>query len=277
MRLATVRRILLLIHTFSNSILSTLAMSSKLSVAEFAAKPFVQRALKSPLDPMSALSFFFGVDYSDLNDVREQLVQGKCLAQMSHFWYGGGVEYDALCQPFADAVRKAGSKPSGENWPVTCDTVVARLILCDQLSRNIFRGKQEAFAYEDASLELAESLTEKALRDDDTTVLPSGTLYDPYKAFVCTALMHSEKLQHHEDCLAILEHAIESALEPVKGSFEYQKQFALEHKTVIDKFGRYPHRNVLKNRESTPAELVWLQSADVPMWAKSQSVAADTV
>jgi len=257
-----------------------------LSVQELSSKPFIQRALQSPKQPESVLSFFFGADYF-AGGTPESVQDGSCLQQMNHFWFGGGATYDALCQPFAEAVRDAGQRKlpsdSSSSWDTTVQGRVAQMLLTDQLSRNIFRGSDEAFAYEEASLDLARQLAHQALGNTTTTSAAAaaaaatttkrvdGEFYPPYFFFMVTALMHSEQLPDHEDlCLPLADYAKSQSSDDLNGWWDFQKSFATEHMQVIQRFDRYPHRNKFKGRESTPEEVEWLADTDkLPDWAKS--------
>lgn len=252
-------------------------MSSKTS--EFAAQPFVQRCLQETSTPKSVLSFFFGVDYDNEGDVDENLRKGACFSTMSDLWYKGGPEYDELCQPFASTIRAAGQgRLQGQEWESTVDGRVAIMILCDQLARNVFRSKPEAFSYDDIAIEVYQDLASIALATqpnaDCALVVDGdikGEIYPPYLSFMIVAAMHSESADDHEKALQLLDFCQASTDASLQHHWEYQRQFELEHKAVIDRFGRYPHRNKAKGRESTPEELAWLADAEVlPAWAKSQ-------
>ena len=273
-----------------------------LTIAEFSSKTFLQRCcLPSATTerPESVLSFFFGADYYAAADAASpgdddaattpvSVRNGSCLSEMSGLWYGGGPAYDALCQPFATAVRLAGGGGQqqqlvpGAVWDETVRGLVAQLLLTDQLARNIFRGSSEALAYETVSLDLARRLAQQALGVVCTTstTAAAGELFPPYLSFTATALMHSEELPDHVDlCLPLIDFAKASVSVDDSSSssssslsewWNFQKSSAEEHKQVIQRFGRYPHRNELKQRESTRDELEWLADEDnLPGWAKS--------
>ena len=118
-------------------------------VAEFASRPFIQKAILNPRIPQSVLSFWFGLDL-DEEDSKRQLKDSSILSKMTPFWFSSHADYDALCRNFNDVVREAGSGGEliqSKEWE-TVDGKVARIILCDQLARNCFRGTAEAFAYD---------------------------------------------------------------------------------------------------------------------------------
>jgi len=196
---------------------------------------------------------------------------------MKDFWFGGGPEYDKLCQPFADAVRAAGKKQlNDDSWCLTIDGLMAQLLLCDQLARNIFRGTQEAFLYDDVAVDIARRLTSSYLTMEESQQSAAdlkGEFYPPYVYFIGVALMHSESLQDHENCMKLIHYAKKEAPDDrLKQCFDDNLGYELDHKRVIERFGRYPHRNALKGRTSTPAEEEWLADTEnLAAWASSQS------
>ena len=312
--------------TFSNAL-----------VQSFASKPFIQHALQNVYHPTSVLNFWFGIDTATSMGM-EQLRSGskECMSDMAALWYGGGPDFDQLCQPFAEVIHLAGTKslpspspsPSdnssvngaGNIWYSTVDGNIAQVILIDQLARNIFRGTDNAFKYESSSLSIARQLStqylkQQALSNKWTHLNLGGTpppnndgeeegqqslprfvdisekMYPGFSTVLATSLMHSEQAHDHQLCLALIEHSIDLAKEDEDGAnqsdttstptkttkkllcdwFQYQLTFAMDHKNVIDRFGRYPHRNRILQRSSTEEEMQWLSDTEnLPAWAKSQ-------
>jgi uncharacterized protein (DUF924 family) len=116
---------------------------------------------------------------------------------------------------------------------------LAEIIVLDQFSRNMFRGDARAFAADPLALGLAqEAVATKA--DLALTPVERAFLYLPY--------MHSESRVIHE--------AAERLFRENTPKLNYD--FELRHKAIIDRFGRYPHRNATLARESTPEELAFL-------------------
>ncbi len=114
---------------------------------------------------------------------------------------------------------------------------LCEIIVLDQFSRNMFRGTAGAFAYDPLALCLAQHAVGKGydllLSEQERTFL-----YMPY--------MHSESAAIH----VLAEHLFRPL-----DNYAYE----LEHKAIIDRFGRYPHRNALLGRQSTPEELAFLE------------------
>ena len=131
------------------------------------------------------------------------------------------------------------------------------MILCDQVSRNAFRGTPDAFAFDDAAIVEA-----RKIYADET--------YKQYQAghfmFLFTPSQHSELKTDHDMGLALLEYAEDKF---GKDKFAQMRHHVIEHKAVVDRFGRYPHRNKQLGRDSTPEEEAWLADVDnLPAWAK---------
>jgi uncharacterized protein (DUF924 family) len=199
---------------------------------------------------------------------------------MFPYWYGSCLEYDTLCQNFQETVRTVGSgaMDDQDEWNQTVDGKMAQIVLFDQLARNAFRGKDEAFAYDAKALGIARDMCKgliqsKEQQQQQQFTIPglSGIVYIPYLQFINSPLMHSESLEDHELCVEVLDYTIDVVPDDFKDYFRNTKIHEIDHKVVIEKFGRYPHRNNKLGRDSTPEELEWLSNEDeLPAWAKSQ-------
>ena len=241
-----------------------------IKVSELASKPFIQNALANPNSPHSVLSFFFGVDYNDNSSKKELRDTTTMHETMWEFWFKAYPGYDALCQPFANVIRKAGKKELHGEWMDTVDGLMAQVILCDQLSRNVFRGTKEAFAFDDHAIEMAEDLIAFVMDKSKIKREIQGECYPSYYCFMGVPLMHSESLEKHNKALQFLSFARDANPQPSR-YWDQQLEFAWEHTKVIERFGRYPHRNALYDRISTPEERAWLEDREnLPKWATSQ-------
>jgi uncharacterized protein (DUF924 family) len=117
---------------------------------------------------------------------------------------------------------------------------LAEIIVLDQFSRNMFRGQAQSFAHDALALALAQEAVAAGAHASLNPVERSF-LYMPY--------MHSESLLIHEQAVALFRD------NNTPGSYEYE----LKHKAIIERFGRYPHRNAVLGRTSTPQELLFLE------------------
>ena len=206
-------------------------------------------------------------------DAIHNLQQGSFLSNMSNFWFQGHPDYDKLCMPFAHLIRQSGKRELlSPEWESTVDGQLAQLILCDQLSRNCFRGTDEAYAYDEAALQYARRLSDACIvPTDPPTIALQGDFYPPCSTFCITAMMHSEEIKDHVKAFLILEWAKAKGSEELSFWWNSQAKSLQEHNEVLKKFGRYPHRNDNKGRKSTKDEKEWLANIeDLPGWAKSQ-------
>ncbi len=117
---------------------------------------------------------------------------------------------------------------------------LAEVIILDQFSRNIFRDSVESFAYDNLALVLAQEAVRRKFHKE---------LDDRKRAFLYMPFMHSESKEIHKIALFLFD----------QPGLEDNYNFELRHKAIIDKFGRYPHRNEILDRKSTKKELAFLE------------------
>jgi uncharacterized protein (DUF924 family) len=155
-------------------------------------------------------------------------------------WWKVDPEFDALLRARFLGLLLQASAGELHGWRGTAHGRLAEVVVLDQFSRNIHRGTPAAFAQDPMALVLAQ----EAVRAGATSVLSpiqNNFLLLPY--------MHSESRAIHEIAVALYRaHAPAENL-----------QYELRHKAIVDRFGRYPHRNAILGRESTPEELAFLQ------------------
>ena len=126
------------------------------------------------------------------------------------------------------------------NWRKEPLGRLAEIIILDQFSRNMFRNTPESFAYDNIALKLAQEAI-SVCADKALSTTEKSFLYMPY--------MHSESLEVHEVAIHLF---TQPGMEATLG-FEHK------HKAIIERFGRYPHRNNILNRESSAEEIAFLK------------------
>lgn len=155
-------------------------------------------------------------------------------------WWKKDPSFDQLIAArFGDIHRQAAQCELYE-WRSDPRGRLAEVIVLDQFSRNMYRDSPSAFA-QDA---LALGLAQEALRvraDDILTPVERSFLFMPF--------MHSESLVIHEIAVGLFE----------KNGITSNYDFELAHKAIIERFGRYPHRNQILGRVSTAEEIEFLQ------------------
>lgn len=154
-------------------------------------------------------------------------------------WWKKDLEFDREIAARFSAAHKAATLGELEFWRKSVEGRLAEIIVLDQFSRNIYRDSPRSFAYDPTALVLAQEAV-RAGADQEVALEMRAFFYMPY--------MHSESTLIHEK-------AVELFGQP---GAEFNYEFELKHKAIIDRFGRYPHRNEILGRESTPEEIRFL-------------------
>ena len=156
-------------------------------------------------------------------------------------WFRGGEAFDAECRARLSDAHFAAARGEREHWMADADGALALVLLLDQVPRNVFRGSGHAFATDSLALHYANRALEQRFdREIDPTL----------RAFMYLPFEHSE---------AIADQRRSVALFAPLGNAEYTK-YAYAHLDVIEKFGRFPHRNHALGRINTPEEQAWLDA-----------------
>jgi uncharacterized protein (DUF924 family) len=124
-------------------------------------------------------------------------------------------------------------------WRATPEGRLAEVLVLDQFSRNVYRDTPRAFAQDALALALAQELVASG-QDRSLPLAQRSFTYMPY--------MHSESALVHAQAVVLF----------AQLGMEDTWRFELRHQAIINRFGRYPHRNAILGRESTPEELVFL-------------------
>ncbi|ATX82793.1 Uncharacterized conserved protein, DUF924 family [Mariprofundus ferrinatatus] len=125
------------------------------------------------------------------------------------------------------------------DWRETAVGRLAEIIVLDQFSRNIHRDTPNAFAFDGMALVLAQESV-RIGADQEVDIPERNFFYMPY--------MHSESMAIHMQAVKLFD----------QPGLEFNLEFEIKHKMIIDRFGRYPHRNAILGRESTPEEIEFL-------------------
>ncbi|MCU4629245.1 DUF924 domain-containing protein [Acinetobacter variabilis] len=158
-------------------------------------------------------------------------------------WFAKSDQFDqSLKEKFGDILEKA-SRAELWSWRKNADGRLAEILVLDQFSRNIFRDTPRAFAQDSLALALAQ---EAISQDLDKQLSPEQ------RSFLYMPFMHSESKLIHEFALKLFQRLCNPE------NLEYE----IKHKIIIDRFGRYPHRNQILGRESTEEELSFLTQPD---------------
>ena len=172
------------------------------------------------MQPQAVLHFWF----EELS-AKQHFAKDAALDQAIRTRFGATLEAAARCELFA--------------WRATAEGRLAEIIVLDQFSRNVHRDTPRAFAQDALALVLAQELVGSG-QDRSLPTAQRVFAYMPY--------MHSESALVHAQAVVLF----------AQPGMENNLNFELRHKAIIDRFGRYPHRNALLGRSSSAEELAFL-------------------
>jgi uncharacterized protein (DUF924 family) len=168
--------------------------------------------------------------------------------EILHFWFEELTPKQHFIKDTAldDAIRnrfgmtlEAASRCELFEWRTSAEGRLAEIIVLDQFSRNVYRDTPRAFAQDTLALVLAQELVSNGLDRS----LPLGQ-----RAFAYMPFMHSESALVHTQAVTLFS----------QPGIDNNLSFELRHKAIIDRFGRYPHRNAILERPSSAQELEFL-------------------
>jgi uncharacterized protein (DUF924 family) len=167
-------------------------------------------------------------------------------------WFGGGPGLDAEIEArFGDAVRAARAGEL-DAWAETPRGLLALVVLLDQFSRNLYRGRPEAFAADEACRAL---VTAGLARGLDRALAPAERM------FLVLAYGHSEDLELHRRSLAYVERMALEATDALRPVLFFVVRVARAQLDAVARFGRLPSRNEVLGRATTDEERIYLALA----------------
>ncbi len=172
---------------------------------------------------------------------------GFCADSQDGLWFHKSVATDnRIRDRFGHLVTQALAGAL-DHWRDSDRGLVALIVLLDQFTRNIYRGTARAFAGDPHALALAQAC------------IASGRhrrLPGIHRVFLYLPLEHCEDPRVQADCVALFEELVAASGHPQLPGF---LRYAIAHREVIDRFGRFPHRNAVLGRDTTPAEATYLE------------------
>ncbi|WP_319558246.1 DUF924 family protein [Thiomicrorhabdus sp.] len=160
---------------------------------------------------------------------------------MSEHWFSSTPEIDAEIREKFESVWEQAAEGKLDAWKETAEGCLALCIVIDQFPLNMFRGEAKSFSTEQQAVAVCKYAVEKVL-DQQLPIERRTFLYMP--------LMHSEHLTDQDESVRLFE----------ASKLENNIKFAHHHREIVRQYGRFPHRNAILGRESTQAEIDYLNS-----------------
>ncbi|NOH28584.1 DUF924 family protein [Vibrio mediterranei] len=154
-------------------------------------------------------------------------------------WFSGDEALDSLIEQRFLALHNKAALGELYTWRQSPQGRLAEIIVLDQFSRNLYRGKPQSFLSDPMALVLAQEAV--ALGED-------MKLSEEQRSFLYMPYMHSESLVVHEEAVRLFK----------QSGLENNLDFEYRHKVIIERFGRYPHRNKILGRQSSEEEREFL-------------------
>lgn len=161
--------------------------------------------------------------------------------EISPFWFRSTKQIDELIRDKFYKTWLLAEEGRLDEWSSTKEGCIALVILLDQFPLNMFRGQARGFSTEYHAIKVTKHAIEEGF---------DQLIEEKYRAFLYMPLMHSENLNDQD--LAVLMYQ--------RAGLESNLRFAQHHRDLIKRFGRFPHRNILLDRDSTQQEIDYLNS-----------------
>ena len=185
------------------------------------------------------LNYWFG-------DAEDDVV---CAEEKASLWWGKATEVDAEIRQRFESVLQLLVNGGNRYWLQFPESRLAAIITLDQFSRNIYRNTPTAFAADQLALNWCLSGITAGL---DKQLRPIE------RVFFYLPMEHAEDLGMQHRCLWQFQQLVEIVPEAHKETFSGFVDYAKQHMDIIGRFGRFPHRNTVLGRQSTPQELEYL-------------------
>ncbi len=194
-------------------------------------------------EPEDVLTFWF----ADATSGRE------ALQQRNRLWFQGGAPFDHECAKHFGASLAAAADGRLDHWTESPRSRLALILLLDQFSRNIYRGTSAAYRQDARALA---ACMEGIELGHDRQLAPIE------RTFFYLPMEHTEDRKIQSLCVQQFEALAQEAPEELREQLLANAGYARGHRDIVERFGRFPHRNAILGRASTAEELEYLASPD---------------
>ena len=191
--------------------------------------------------PEDIIEFWFGICDED---------GGFDTSRQSSWWKKDPAFDDRIRSDFGELVQ-AASSGTLDAWAERPVDRVALVVVLDQFRRNIYRDTPDAFSADARALGLT---LDGIDRGHDCAVAPMQ------RVFLYMPLMHAEELVIQDRGCALFANIAAEVAAPYRATYENNARYAIAHRDIIARFGRFPHRNRILGRVSTPEEIAFLET-----------------
>ncbi|MCU7835046.1 MAG: DUF924 domain-containing protein [gamma proteobacterium symbiont of Taylorina sp.] len=158
-------------------------------------------------------------------------------------WFKSTTELDKEIHDKYCLLWKQAASGELDSWAVSAAGSLSLAIILDQFPLNMFRGQAKSFSTEKKAINISKAAISKSL-DEQLTIEQKVFLYIP--------LMHSEEISIQNQSVELFKHT----------GLESNLRFARHHRSIIERFGRFPHRNSVLDRKSSSEEISYLHSKE---------------
>ena len=173
----------------------------------------------------------------------------EAIAARSRVWFQVDPEFDRLCRERFGALHERAARGELDEWQETAHGALALVIVLDQFSRNIHRGTGAAFACDERALACCLRARRRGF-DEALRPVERMFLYMPFQ--------HTENRERQDESVEVWKALAAGVDAALADFFEGSIEHAREHRDIVHRFGRFPHRNAALGRESTPEEQRYL-------------------
>ena len=182
----------------------------------------------------------------------------EAIARRNRVWFAGGAEFDRACGERFAALLAAAASGQLDHWMESPRGRLALVLLLDQFSRNIYRGTAAAYQQDERALAVCREGIEM---EHDKQLAPIE------RTFFYLPMEHAEDRAIQALSVQSFETLAEEAPEELHDQMQANAGYARQHRDIVEKFGRFPHRNEVLGRKSTPDEEAYLAD-DAPRFGQ---------
>ena len=173
------------------------------------------------------------------------------MATRRALWFAQSDAFDRSIESRFSSLPHRAFRGEFDGWSQEARPALALVLILDQFPRNLYRGSPCAFESDSKAREIALFAIEAGF---------DHVLHPVEASFLYLPLEHSEDLLVQDRSVELFEKLVSRAPVDLRPMFYQSLAYAIRHREVIRRFGRFPHRNAVLQRRSTPAELAYLES-----------------